>query len=260
MSLSESLSPHVTRHTSHPPLVTVRNLTLRYGQQIALEDADVTLRAGEFAAIIGPNGAGKSTLLKALVGLITPDAGTVAFAPELGRPQTAVAYVPQQQTLDWAFPVTVWDTAMMGRTARLGWGRWPGRADRERVAEALDKAGVYDLKDRHIGALSGGQRQRVLLARMLARDARILLLDEPLTGVDAATQERIMRLLRDQAGEGRAVVMVTHDLEAAASACDYLVLVNRRVIAQGRPDEVYTPGNVEATFSSSHLGHTHAHA
>ncbi len=246
--------------SSAPPLVEVRGLTLRYGAQVALEDASVTFRGEEFTAIIGPNGAGKSSLLKALVGLSVPSAGQIVFAPELGRPQAAVAYVPQQQTLDWAFPVTVWDTAMMGRTARLGWGRWPGKSDRERVTQALHKAGVYDLKDRHIGALSGGQRQRVLLARMLVRDARILLLDEPLTGVDAATQERIMALLRAQAGEGRAVVMVTHDLEAAAQACDHLVLINRRVIAQGRPDEVYTPHNVEATFSSSHLGHTHAHA
>ena len=246
--------------SAQTPLVSVRNLTLRYGQQIALEDASLDLNAGEFSAIIGPNGAGKSTLLKALVGLAEPSSGEIVFAPQLGRPQTAVAYVPQQQTLDWAFPVTVWDTAMMGRTARLGWGRWPGRRDRERVAEALSKAGVYDLKDRHIGALSGGQRQRVLLARMLTRDARLLLLDEPLTGVDAATQERIMLLLRNQADEGRAVVMVTHDLEAAAQSCDHLVLVNRRVVAQGRPAEIYTPHNVEATFSSSHLGHTHAHA
>ena len=242
------------------PLVEVRGLTLRYGTQVALEDADVTLRAGQFSAVIGPNGAGKSSLLKALVGLSLPDAGEIIFAPELGKPENAVAYVPQQQTLDWAFPVTVWDTAMMGRTARLGWGRWPGRADRARVADALEQAGVYDLRDRHIGALSGGQRQRVLLARMLARDARILLLDEPLTGVDAATQSRVMALLRAQADAGRAVVMVTHDLEAAAAACDYLVLVNRRIIAQGSSAQVYTPHNVEATFSSSHLGHTHAHA
>ncbi|TSA82977.1 metal ABC transporter ATP-binding protein [Deinococcus detaillensis] len=262
MNSGPLLIPQATRQQPQAPspLVQVSHLTLSYGSQIALEDASLSIRAGEFTAIIGPNGAGKSSLLKALVGLAAPSSGTITFAPELGRPQTAVAYVPQQQTLDWGFPVTVWDTAMMGRTARLGWGRWPGRADRERVSEALQKAGVYDLKDRHIGALSGGQRQRVLLARMLTRDARLLLLDEPLTGVDAATQERIMALLRVQADEGRAVVMVTHDLEAAAAACDHLVLVNRRVVAQGKPEVVYTPQNVEATFSSSHLGHTHAHA
>lgn len=241
------------------PLVSVQDVRVVYGTQEALR-ATLDLRAGEFSAIIGPNGAGKSTLLKALLGLIPVSSGNITFAPHLGRPKDAIAYVPQQQTLDWGFPVTVWDTAMMGRTARLGWGRWPGKADREKVSEALHKADVYDLRTRHIGALSGGQRQRVLLARMLVRDAQILLLDEPLTGVDVSSQERIMSLLRVQANEGRAVVMVTHDLETAAAACDRLILLNRSVVAQGRPDEVYIPANIAATFSSSHLGHTHAHA
>ncbi|GMA16797.1 manganese/iron transport system ATP-binding protein [Deinococcus metallilatus] len=242
-----------------PPMLGVENLTVRYGAQTALEDATVRFLPGTFSAIIGPNGAGKSTLLKTLVGLTPPSAGKVVFT-DGGSVRDDVAYVPQQQTLDWAFPVTVWDVAMMGRTGRVGWLRWPGRADRERVAEALRQTGVLDLRGRHIGALSGGQRQRVLLARMLARDARVLLLDEPLTGVDAATQEQLMALLRAQAGGGRAVVMVTHDLEQARRWCDQLVLVNRRIIADGPPAEVYTPRNIEATFSSSHLGHTHAEA
>lgn len=250
------------------PLVTVREASVFYGEHEALSRASVTLRGGQFSAIIGPNGAGKSTLLKALLGLTPLSSGDIQFTgltPSRRGPQDAMAYVPQQQTLDWAFPVTVWDTAMMGRTARLGWGRWPGAKDRERVSAALRQAGVYELRQRHIGALSGGQRQRVLLARMLARDAQILLLDEPLTGVDISTQQRVMELLRAQANEGRAVVMVTHDLETAAAACDQLILINRTVIAQGRPDEVYTPANVAATFSSSFLGpndpvHGHPHA
>lgn len=251
--------------TAADPLVSVQDVSVAYGAQLALSHASLTLLGGEFSAIIGPNGAGKSTLLKALLGLVPVSSGQITFAPTLGKPQGAIAYVPQQQTLDWAFPVTVWDTAMMGRTARLGWGRWPGKADRERVAQALHQAGVYELRERHIGALSGGQRQRVLLARMLVRDAAILLLDEPLTGVDIGTQQRIMELLRVQAAQGRAVVMVTHDLDAAAAACDSLVLINRTVVARGRPDEVYTPANIAATFSSSHLGHNdpvhgHAHA
>ncbi|EYB68798.1 ABC transporter [Deinococcus phoenicis] len=240
-------------------MLGVENLTVRYGTHLALEDATVQFAPGTFSAVIGPNGAGKSTLLKTLVGLNAPTAGEVVFT-EGGSARDDVAYVPQQQTLDWAFPVTVWDVAMMGRTGRVGWLRWPGRTDRERVADALRQTGVYKLRGRHIGALSGGQRQRVLLARMLARDARVLLLDEPLTGVDAATQEQLMALLRAQADAGRAVVMVTHDLEQARRWCDHLVLVNRRVVADGTPAEVYTPHNIEATFSSSHLGHTHAEA
>ena len=240
-------------------MLGVENLTVRYGTHTALEDATVHFAPGTFSAVIGPNGAGKSTLLKTLVGLTPPTDGEVLYTG--GRSvRDDVAYVPQQQTLDWAFPVTVWDVAMMGRTGRIGWLRWPGRADRERVAQALRQTGVYDLRGRHIGALSGGQRQRVLLARMLARDARVLLLDEPLTGVDAATQEQLMALLRAQADAGRAVVMVTHDLEQARRWCDHLVLVNRRIVADGTPDEVYTPHNIEATFSASHLGPTHAEA
>ena len=133
-------------------------------------------------------------------------------------------------------------------------------ADREIVLDSLAQTEVAELKDRPIQALSGGQRQRVLLARMLARRAEVLLLDEPLTGVDAATQEKIMRLLQGEARAGRTVVMVTHDLEAAARWCDQLLLVNRTVVAQGTPEQVYTPSNIECTFSSSHLGHTHAHA
>ncbi|PNY80626.1 metal ABC transporter ATP-binding protein [Deinococcus koreensis] len=240
-------------------MLGVEHLTVTYGPQVALEDATVRFEAGQFSAIIGPNGAGKSTLLRTLVGLLPDHAGAVQFDPG-HTAQGCISYVPQQQTLDWAFPVTVWDVAMMGRTGRLGWLRWPGRKDRELVQAALRETGVYDLRHRHIGALSGGQRQRVLLARMLARRGHLLLLDEPLTGVDAATQESLMALLRAEANRGRAVVMVTHDLEQARRWCDQLVLINRRIIAAGTPEQVYTPQNIEATFSSSHLGHTHAEA
>ena len=240
-------------------MLGVEHLTVKYGTHVALQDATVRFDQGSFSAIIGPNGAGKSTLLKTMVGLL-PDHGSAVKFDEGHNARNCIAYVPQQQTLDWAFPVTVWDVAMMGRTGRLGWLRWPGRADREQVRAALEQTGVYDLRNRHIGALSGGQRQRVLLARMLARDARILLLDEPLTGVDQATQEGLMSLLRAQAQAGRAVVMVTHDLEQARAWCDHLVLVNRRVVADGTPEQVYSPRNIEATFSSSFLAHTHAEA
>ena len=232
----------------HAPVLGVEHLTVRYGSQVALADATLRFEAGQFSAIIGPNGAGKSTLLRALAGLLTDYEGQVRFDPGHSA-RSCLSYVPQQQTLDWAFPVTVWDTAMMGRTGRLGWGRWPGARDRQIVADALRETGVYDLRSRHIGALSGGQRQRVLLARMLARQGHLLLLDEPLTGVDVTTQGQLMELLRAQADRGRAVVMVTHDLEQARRWCDRIVLINRRVIADGKPDDVYTPGNIQATFT-----------
>ena len=234
-------------------MLGVEGLTVRYGPQVALENATLRFEAGQFTAVIGPNGAGKSTLLRALAGLLTDYEGRVTFDPG-HSPRTCLSYVPQQQTLDWGFPVTVWDTAMMGRTGRLGWLRWPGPRDRQIVEGALRETGVYDLRSRHIGALSGGQRQRVLLARMLARQGHLLLLDEPLTGVDVTTQEQLMALLRRQADQGRAVVMVTHDLEQARRWCDRIVLINRRVIADGTPNEVYTPHNIEATFTSSGPG------
>ena len=241
-------------------MIETDHLSVSYGAQVALQDASARFVPGQFSAVIGPNGAGKSTLLKTILGLVTASSGRVNVSAELGDLRKSSAYVPQQQALDWAFPVTVWDVAMMGRTARLGWLRWPGRSDREIVLDSLARTEVAELRDRPIQALSGGQRQRVLLARMLAREAQVLLLDEPLTGVDAATQEKIMRLLQEQARAGRTVVMVTHDLEAAARWCDQLLLVNRTVVAQGTPKQVYTPANIECTFSSSHLGHTHAHA
>lgn len=231
-------------------MLGVEHLTVKYGNHVALQDATVHFQAGSFTALIGPNGAGKSTLLKTLVGLL-PDPGNAVKFNAGHDAKKCIAYVPQQQTLDWNFPVTVWDVAMMGRTGRLGWLRWPSRHDRKLVAEALQETGVYDLRTRHIGELSGGQRQRVLLARMLARQGHLLLLDEPLTGVDAGTQEQLMALLRRQADQGQAVIMVTHDLEQARRWCDHLVLVNRRIIADGTPETVYTPQNIEATFSSS---------
>ncbi|RTR30244.1 metal ABC transporter ATP-binding protein [Deinococcus radiophilus] len=242
-----------------PGVLTVQDLSVQYGPQTALDRVSVSFQVGEFSAVIGPNGAGKSTLLKSLLGLVPRSSGQITYGTDTDlRPH--IAYVPQQQTLDWAFPVTVWDVAMMGRTGRLGWGRWPGLQDRRRVQDALQETGVWDLRHRHIADLSGGQRQRVLLARMLVRGAAILLLDEPLTGVDTRSSEQILALLRAEADAGRAVIMVTHDLEQAAQWCDHLVLVNRRVVADGPPAQVYTPANIEATFSVSHLGHGHAEA
>jgi manganese/iron transport system ATP-binding protein len=241
------------------PLLEVRDLSVRYGETSALENANLSLHAGEFVAVIGPNGAGKSTLLKAALGLVAVTSGEIQFSSHLGlRPTQAISYVPQQQSLDWSFPVTVRDVVMMGRTGRIGWLKYPGARDRQIVQESLEKADILNLASRPVAALSGGQKQRVLLARMLARESQILLLDEPLTGVDAMTQTAIFELLERERQAGKALVMVTHDLENAAKWCSSLLLVNRRVIAAGPPELVYTPQNIEATFSSSHLNHVHA--
>lgn len=232
-------------------MLGVKDLSVQFGSQLVLSPTTLHFMAGEFTGILGPNGAGKSTLLRALVGLLPTanEAGQV-YVEQGHSAKQCISYVPQQQTLDWSFPVTVWDTVMMGRTGRLGWLRWPKAADREIVMAALAETGVLELRNRHIGQLSGGQRQRVLLARMLARRGHVLLLDEPLTGVDAKTSELLMSVLQNETRKGCAVVMVTHDIEQAKTWCDRLILLNKCVIADGSPQQVYTPDNIMATFGS----------
>lgn len=239
-------------------MLGVENLTVRYGPQTALEHASVRFEAGSFSAIIGPNGAGKSTLLKTLVGLLPDPEGAVRSDPG-HTARGCISYVPQQQTLDWGFPVTVWDVAMMGRTGRLGWLRWPGRKDRQIVEDALKETGVFDLRGATSARCPGAA----------AAGAAGPHAGPP--GPPAAAGRTPDRRGRRHPGnpdgppaaagrQGRAVVMVTHDLEQARRWCDHLVLVNRRVIADGTPEQVYTTQNIEATFSTSFLGHTHAEA
>jgi manganese/iron transport system ATP-binding protein len=164
--------PGFTNFSIAEPLLEVRDLTVHYGETSALENANLSLRSGEFVAVIGPNGAGKSTLLKAILGLIQVSFGEIRFSSDLGhRPTQAISYVPQQQTLDWSFPVTVRDVVMMGRTGRIGWLKYPGSADRQIVQESLEKADILNLASRPVAALSGGQKQRVLLAHARPRVA-----------------------------------------------------------------------------------------
>ena len=232
-------------------LLKVTDLVVSYGETPALTGVNFHLCPQEFVAIIGPNGAGKSTLLKAILGLTPISSGTIEFSSELGsKPTQAISYVPQQQSLDWSFPVTVRDVVMMGRIGRMGWLKYPNAKDKQLVEQALVKTDVTELANRPIAALSGGQKQRVLLARMLARESKLLFLDEPLTGVDSKTQESIFEILETERAQGKALLMVTHDLEAARTWCSHLMLINRVVVASGKPELVYTPKNIEATFSS----------
>jgi ABC-type Mn2+/Zn2+ transport system ATPase subunit len=185
-------------------------------------------------AVIGPNGAGKSTLLKLLAGLLRPSSGTVTV---LGGPPgsagRSIAYLPQAEAVDWEFPVTVREVVMMGRYARLGFWHGPGREDRDRVAAALATVGMADAGQRQIGALSGGQRRRVFLARAIAADPDLYLLDEPVTGVDARTQEDLMDVLEAEARSGKTVIATTHDLICAAQRFHQAALLNGRLVAQG---------------------------
>jgi ABC-type Mn2+/Zn2+ transport system ATPase subunit len=199
---------------------------------------NLSVEPGSLLAVIGPNGAGKSTLLKLIANLLRPETGSISVlgaAP--GVEARSIAYLPQAEAVDWDFPVTVGEVAMMGRYARLGFGRRPGPVDRERVAEALETVGMAGAIERQIGALSGGQRRRVFLARAIAADPELYLLDEPVTGVDARTQEELMDVLEAEARAGKTVIASTHDLICAAQRFHQAAFINGRVIATG-PAEI----------------------
>jgi ABC-type Mn2+/Zn2+ transport system ATPase subunit len=209
-------------------------VTAGYGRRVALTDVTLTVRPGSLLAVIGPNGAGKSTLLKLIAGLIRAQSGTVSvLGGPPGEAAKSVAYLPQAEAVDWDFPVTVGEVAMMGRYARLGFGRQPGNVDRERVAAALETVGMAHAADRQIGALSGGQRRRVFLARAIAAEPELYLLDEPVTGVDATTQEELMDVLEAEARAGKTVIATTHDLICAAQRFHEAAFLNGRLVAHG---------------------------
>jgi manganese/zinc/iron transport system ATP- binding protein len=234
--------------TSAPPLA-VEDLTVAYGDRPAVWDMDLTIPAGVVAAIVGPNGAGKSTLLKAALGLVRPVAGTVSFFGEpLRRARQRVAYVPQRASVDWDFPATALDVALMGTYGRLGWFRRPGRAEVAVAREALRRVGLSDLADRQIGQLSGGQQQRTFLARALAQDADLYLMDEPFQGVDAVTEEAIVGLLRELRSAGGTAVVVHHDLATVPEYFDWVALMNVKLIAAGPVADVFTAERLQATY------------
>ena len=229
--------------------VRMHDVTVAYGDRVALDDVDLDINTGALLAVIGPNGAGKSTLLKAIAGLVTPVAGTIEVlgAPP-GEAARRVAYVPQAELVDWGFPVTVGDVVMMGRVPLIGIGRSPSHTDREAVREALESVGMAGEDDRQIGALSGGQRRRVFLARAMAARPDLYLLDEPVTGVDATTEEDLMRLLEREAAAGRTVIASTHDLAAAAHHFHEVALVNGRIVAVGPSDLVMNRELLRRTY------------
>jgi ABC-type Mn2+/Zn2+ transport system ATPase subunit len=214
--------------------VVLDGVTAGYGRRTALTDVSLTVNPGSLLAVIGPNGAGKSTLLKLLAGLLRPSSGrvTVLGGPP-GSAGPSIAYLPQAEAVDWEFPVTVREVVMMGRYARLGFWHGPGRKDRDRVEAALATVGMADAGQRQIGALSGGQRRRVFLARAIAADPDLYLLDEPVTGVDARTQEDLMDVLEAEARSGKTVIATTHDLICAAQRFHQAALLNGRLVAQG---------------------------
>jgi ABC-type Mn2+/Zn2+ transport system ATPase subunit len=233
--------------------VWLSDVTAGYGERIALEHVTVSVEAGSLLAVVGPNGAGKSTLLKLMAGLAQPWSGRIqVLGGPPGRESRRVAYVPQAELVDWAFPVTVEDVVMMGRFPRLGPVRRPGEADRRAVREALDRVQMADHRRTQIGRLSGGQRRRVFLARALAAEPDLFLLDEPVTGIDPTTQELLMDLLEAQAAAGRTVVATTHDLACAASRFQQVLAINRTVVAHG-PSNLVLDAGVLARAYGGHL-------
>ena len=224
------------------PVLEVHNLTVSYNGKHALEGVSFNVQAGERVAIVGPNGAGKSTLFKAMVGLLHPKTGSVQTnGAEIG-------YVTQRSMVDWGFPVTVYDVVMMGRITRIGWLRWQRPVDRKIAWRSLAQVGMSAYANQQIGELSGGQQQRVFIARALAQEATILLMDEPLSGVDMPSQEAILEILDGLRAQGVTVLLSTHDLNLAVEHFDRLALLNRQLIVYGTPRQAITPETLAAAY------------
>lgn len=225
---------------SQSPVVSLKNMGAGYGKRTILREINLEVHRGEFVGLIGANGAGKTTLLRSLLGLVPGATGEIRLlggTPTAAR--TRIGYVPQKHQFQWDFPITVQDAVMTGRSAHLGLFKRPGKNDWMAVFSAIKRAGIEHLSERIIGELSGGQRQRVLLARALASDPQLLLLDEPFTGVDAPTQDMLNTLYRELAAEGLTIVMSTHDMLAAREACTRLIGV-RETLALDAPAHKYS--------------------
>lgn len=237
-----------------PHRLEVQNINIGYGEKIILRGLSFQIPHGARVAVVGPNGAGKSTLFKALVGLLPLQSGRILIHGEpLGAHQDCVAYMPQREEVDWRFPVTVEDVVMMGRFAQIGWLKRPSARDRHMVANSLEQMGIADLAGHPIGQLSGGQQQRAFLARAIAQEPHILLMDEPFTGVDMTTQEATLRLLDHLKERQVTTIVSTHDLNLAASRFDLVMLLNHRLIAYGAAGQVFVKENLAQAFGNSLL-------
>jgi len=244
-------------------VIETHGLGKSYGATKALDDCTLAIPEGRVAALVGPNGAGKSTLLNLAVGLAAPTSGELSV---LGQPPRklapgTIAYVPQVEAVDWSFPATVWDVVAMGRFARMHFWQRFDSSDRDVVHHALSVVSMAELAGRQISNLSGGQQQRAFVARALAQEPRLLLLDEPTTGVDAATEEALRKIVRELVADGLPVLMATHDLDRVDDWFDRLLVLDRRVLALGTPREVVESGAYSAirehTHTHGHLRHDH---
>ena len=235
-------------HTQEP-ILEVHDLTVSYSRKPVLWGVDFTLPTGCIAGIVGPNGAGKSTLLKTIMGLIPASSGYVQlFGRPLEEVRQRVSYVPQRESVDWDFPVSVLDVVLMGRYAKVGLLRNTGAHDRSIARECLEKVGMAAFASRQISQLSGGQQQRVFLARALAQEADIYFMDEPFAGVDAATEQAIIGILREMAQANKTIVVVHHDLQSARTYFDWIILLNMHLIAAGPIEQVFTEEMIQQAY------------
>ncbi|PJF44458.1 MAG: hypothetical protein CUN55_03935 [Phototrophicales bacterium] len=248
VTIKQSEAHFSTKLTSSVPTLLAEDVSIRYGENIALRDVNFMIWPAERVAVIGPNGAGKSTLFKGIVGILPLYTGRILLEGRNQRRHSYISYVPQHEMVDWRFPVNVWDVVMMGRSRHIGYMLPARRRDKDIVTDALHKVGMWELRHRQIGQLSGGQRRRVFIARALAQEARLLLMDEPFAGVDASTESEIFEVLEALREHQVTVVIATHDLDQAATRYDKVLMLNKRQIAFGAPKEVYTVSNMQQTF------------
>jgi manganese transport system ATP-binding protein len=238
--------------TTQPLSITVDNLSVTYSNaRLALYNANCTVEPGTITGLIGPNGGGKSTLFKAIMGFLQPSQGRIrvgGFPVPMAQKRQLMAYVPQSDEVDWNFPVSVFDVVMMGRYGYMNLLRIPSAKDRRLVMESLERVGMSDFRHRQIGELSGGQKKRAFLARALAQEGKVILLDEPFTGVDVKTEKRIIDLLMQLRAEGHTILVSTHDLASISTFCDRTILLNQTILASGTTEETFTEENLAMTF------------
>ncbi|MBE9240578.1 MULTISPECIES: metal ABC transporter ATP-binding protein [Synechocystis] len=232
--------------------ISVDSVSVTYNNaRLALYNATCTVEPGTITALVGPNGSGKSTLFKSIMGFLQPSQGRVrigGFPVQKAQKQQLMAYVPQADEVDWNFPVSVFDVVMMGRYGHMNVLRIPSPKDRRLVMESLERVGMVKYRDRQIGELSGGQKKRAFLARALAQEGKVILLDEPFTGVDVKTEKGMIDLLMQLRDEGHTILISTHDLASISTFCDHTILLNRTILAQGKTEETFTKENLELTF------------
>jgi zinc/manganese transport system ATP-binding protein/zinc transport system ATP-binding protein len=237
------------------PLVELSNVSLSYGAEPVLSDVSIHMHPGQFAALVGPSGAGKTSLLKLILGTLQPSSGEIRIHGKAlnGRPAPRIGYVPQLETVDWNFPVTVEQVVLMGKVQNSGPLPWPTKTERQAVSAVLRHLGIGDLANRHIRDLSGGQQQRVFLARALIAEPDLLVLDEPTTGVDMQTAEGVLHLLAELNCQGVTILMTTHDLNTAAAHLPWVICLNRQIIAQGPPEVIFTEEILGQTYQGDML-------